>query len=302
MKLTENLVLQMRAMTEKLKITSASNEDWTIAGMQAHDDRLNQLHDMPLHLKLATSKATATTPSQEPKSFGDQHHRAKEIAPSGSPMKVATTFNKIKSSLLSKSTIPEVTIQDVEDTLLQIEIAAAKEPPLNSVSCCSPTHIASGESDSLLLSLLSTNVEPFYPAIQPEEQTTGSPTQVLGFAAVESTTPPPEIAASSHVLTCHQLKNTELATATSEATMRLRRRRCHFRSGCVYTRRPRCGSERPHRSFGAAADAEPHMDIGGQGHTMPPSPEDGGPTAHEIALANFIQLVTVPVQQPLLAP
>ena len=37
MKLAENLVLHMRAVTEKLKIASASNEDWTIAGLQAHD-------------------------------------------------------------------------------------------------------------------------------------------------------------------------------------------------------------------------------------------------------------------------
>jgi hypothetical protein len=143
----------------------------------------------------------------------------------------------------------------------KLRLLQRRNPPLISVSCCSPTHTTSGEYDPLLLSLPSTNVEPSCPAIQPEEQTIGSPAQVLGFAVVESTTPTPEItASSSHVLTCHQLKNTEKAKATSEATMRLRKR-SRFRPGCVYTRRPRYGPERPHRSFGAAADAEPHVDI-----------------------------------------
>lgn len=76
MKLVENLVLQSGAMTKELKIALASNDNCsgdvnqlTIAGMQAHDDRLNQLHDTPLHLKLARSEAEATTPSKEPKSL-----------------------------------------------------------------------------------------------------------------------------------------------------------------------------------------------------------------------------------------
>jgi hypothetical protein len=90
-------------------------------------------------------------------------------------MEVVTTFNKINSSSNGLAA-PEVTIQDVEDALLQIEIAAAKEPLLNYVSCCSPTHAAGGESDSLLLSPDSTNVEPSYPVIQPEKQTAGSST------------------------------------------------------------------------------------------------------------------------------
>jgi hypothetical protein len=260
MKLAENLVLQSGAMTKELKIALASNDNCsgdvnqlTIAGMQAHDDRLNQLHDTPLHLKLARSEVEATTPSKEPNSLRDEHHRPKEIAPSGSPVKLATTINKSA----------EVTIQDVEDALLQIEIAAAKEPLLSSVSCCSPTHAASGESDSLLVSLASTNVEPSCPAIQLEEQTTGSPAQMLGLGTVEATTPTLKIAPSSHDLTCHQLEDTELTKATSEATTRLTWRRCRFRQGCVYTRRPRYGSGRPRHDFGAAADAMPHMDIGG---------------------------------------
>jgi hypothetical protein len=84
----------------------------------------------------------SSSPSQESRSWGDQL-QPKEIAPSGSPMEVVTTFNKINSSSNGLAA-PEVTIQDVEDALLQIEIAAAKEPPLNSVSCCSPTHAAGG--------------------------------------------------------------------------------------------------------------------------------------------------------------
>ena len=147
-----------------------------------------------------------------------------------------TTFNKINYSSSNGSAIPEVTIQDVEDALLQIEIAAAKEPPLHSISCCSPTHDAGGESDSLLLSPISTNVEPSCPV---------------------------EIDASSPVLTCHQLEDTELAKATLEGATRLRLRRCRFHPGCVYTRRLCCGSAHPRRGFGAAARAEPCMDIGG---------------------------------------
>ena len=74
----------------------------------------------------------------------------KEFASSGSPVKVVTTINKSA----------EVTIQDIKDALHQIETAAAKEPPLSFVSCCSPTHATGGESDSLLLCSASTNVEP----------------------------------------------------------------------------------------------------------------------------------------------
>ena len=86
---------------------------------------------------IVRSEAATTTPSQEPKSLlGDEHHMLKEFAPSGSPVKVATTSNKINSSSFNRSAISEVTIQDVEDALLQLEIAAAKEPPLNFVSCC----------------------------------------------------------------------------------------------------------------------------------------------------------------------
>ena len=70
----------------------------------------------------------------------------------------------------------------------------------------------------------------------------------------------------------------------------------------MYTRRPRCESERPCRGFGVATGAEPGMDIGGHGHTSSPSLEGGGWTAREVALANFIQSVTKPVQQPLLPP
>jgi len=44
------------------------------------------------------------------------------------------------------------------------------------------------------------------------------------------------------------------------------------------------------------------MDIVRQGHTSPPLPEDGGQTAREVALANFIQSITKPIQQPLLPP
>ena len=44
------------------------------------------------------------------------------------------------------------------------------------------------------------------------------------------------------------------------------------------------------------------MDIVGQGHTSPPLPEDDGQTAREVALANFIQSITKPSQQPLLPP
>jgi len=52
MKLAENLVLQ----SKELKIASGGGNQVTIAGMQAHDDRLNQLHDTPLHLKLVSVK------------------------------------------------------------------------------------------------------------------------------------------------------------------------------------------------------------------------------------------------------
>jgi len=193
------------------------------------------------------NQATITEPSQEPKSWGDQLHRTKEIAPSDSPVKVATTFNKINSSS-NRSAKPEVTIQDVEDALLQIEIAAAKEPPLHPVSCCSPTHAAGGESDSLLLSPPSTNVEP---SCSVEIDTNVEPSCPL------------EIDASSPVLTCHQLEDTELAKATLEGATRLRLRRCRFHPGCVYTRSLCCGSAHPRRGFGAAARAEPCMDIGG---------------------------------------
>jgi hypothetical protein len=92
MKLAENLVLQIHAMTEKLKTSSTLNQDWsgvnqaTLDGMQAHDDTLNQLHDTSLYLKLAMSKAVASSPSQESRSWGDQL-QPKEIAPSGSPVK-----------------------------------------------------------------------------------------------------------------------------------------------------------------------------------------------------------------------
>jgi hypothetical protein len=95
-------------------------------------------------------------------------------------VKVVTTFNKINSSSFNNSAIPEVTIQDVEDALLQIKFVAAKEPPpLNYVSCCSPTHAASGESDSLLLPPASTNVEPSCPVIRLEKQKAGSSAQML---------------------------------------------------------------------------------------------------------------------------
>jgi hypothetical protein len=56
-------------MSEKLKIASTLNQDWsgvnqaTIASMQAYDDTLDQLHNTSLHLKLAMSKAVATSPS-----------------------------------------------------------------------------------------------------------------------------------------------------------------------------------------------------------------------------------------------
>lgn len=139
MKLAENLVLQTCAMIEELKIASVSNDHWssgmnqvTLAGMEAHDDKLNQLCDTSLHLRLAGSEAAAITPTQEPKNLGDQHQRPEEIAPSGPPVQVATTFNKSA----------KVTMQDVEDVLLQIEIATAKEPPIESrfllltYSCC----------------------------------------------------------------------------------------------------------------------------------------------------------------------
>jgi malate synthase len=119
MRLAENLVLQSGVVTEELKIALGSGNRVTIACMQAHDDRLNQLHDMPLHLKFVRSEAATPTPSQEPKSLlGDEHHRLKEIAPIGSLEKVATTINKSA----------EVTIQDIEDALRQIETAAAKDP------------------------------------------------------------------------------------------------------------------------------------------------------------------------------
>jgi hypothetical protein len=61
-------------MTEKLKTSSTLNQDWsgvnqaTLAGMQAHDGTLNQLHDMSLHLKLAMSKAMDSSPRQESRS------------------------------------------------------------------------------------------------------------------------------------------------------------------------------------------------------------------------------------------
>jgi hypothetical protein len=58
-----------------------------------------------------------------------------------------------------------------------------------------------------------------------------------------------EIDASSRVPTSHQLEDTELAKATLEGTMRFRLRRCRFRLGYVYTRRPRCESERPRRAL-----------------------------------------------------
>ena len=138
----------------------------------------------------------ATSPCQEPRSWGDQLHRPKDIAPSGSPVKVATTYNKINSSSFNRSAISEVTIQDIEDALLQLEIATAKESPLNYVSCCSPTHAAGGESDPLLLSPASTNAEPSCLVIQPEKQTTGSSAQMLRLEIVESTTPTLEIDAS----------------------------------------------------------------------------------------------------------
>ena len=206
--------------------------------------------------------AVATSPCQEPRSWGDQLHRPKEIAPSGSPVKVATTSNKINSSSFNRSAISEVTIQDVEDALLQLEIAAAKEPPLNYVSCCSPTHAAGGESDPLLLSPASTNAEPSYPVIQLEKQTTCSSAQMLRLETVESTTPTQDIDASSSALTSHQLEDT-LAKATLEGTTRFRLRRCHFRLGCVYTRCPCYESARPHRGFGDASSADPCMDIVG---------------------------------------
>ena len=158
---------------------------------------------------------------------------------------------------------------------------------MHSISCCSPTHDAGGESDSLLLSPISTNVEPSCPV---EIDTNVEPSCPL------------EIDASSPVLTCHQLEDTELAKATLEGATRLRLRRCRFRPGCVYTRRLCCGSEHPRRGFGAAAGAEPCMDIGGQEHTSPPSPEDAGQSARKVALANFIQSITKFVQQPLLPP
>jgi hypothetical protein len=158
---------------------------------------------------------------------------------------MATSSNKINSSSFNRSTIPEVTIQDVEDALLQIEIAAAKEPPLNSISCCSPTHAAGGESDPLLLSPASTNVEPSCPVLQPEKQTTSSSARMLRLESMESTTPTLDIDASSHVLTSHQLEDTELAKVTLEGTTRFRFRRCRFRLGCVYTRHPRCESKCP---------------------------------------------------------
>jgi hypothetical protein len=54
-----------------------------------------------------------------------------------------------------------------------------------------------------------------------------------------------EIDASSHVPTSHQLEDTKLEKATLEGTMRFRLRRCRFRPGYVYTRRPHCESKRP---------------------------------------------------------
>jgi hypothetical protein len=159
-----------------------------------------------------------------------------------------------------------------------------------------------GESDSLLLSPASTNVEPSCPIIQPEKQTTGSSAQMLRLETVESTAPTVEIDVSSRVPTNHQLEDAELAKSTLEGMIRFRLRRCHFRPGCVYTRRPRCESECPCRGFGAATGAEPGMDIGGHGHTSPPSSKGGGRTTREVALANFIQSVTKSIQQPLLPP
>jgi hypothetical protein len=158
------------------------------------------------------------------------------------------------------------------------------------------------ESDSLLLSPDSTNVEPSCPVIQPEKQTAGSSTQMLRLETVESTAPIVETDVSSRVPTNHQLEDAELAKPTLEGMTRFRLRRCRFRPGCVYTRRPRCESEHPCCGFGATTGAEPGMDIGGHGHTSPPSPEGGGQTAREVVLANFIQSVTKPVQQPLLPP
>ena len=55
-KLEKNLVLQSGAVIEELKIASGGGNQVTIAGMQAHDDRLNQFHDTPLHLKLNSVK------------------------------------------------------------------------------------------------------------------------------------------------------------------------------------------------------------------------------------------------------
>ena len=100
-------------MAEKLKIPSALNQDWS-----------------------GVNQATITEPSQEPKSWGDQLHRTKEIAPSDSPVKVATTFNKINYSSSNGSAIPEVTIQDVEDALLQIILLQLRNPH------CIPSHVA----------------------------------------------------------------------------------------------------------------------------------------------------------------
>ena len=197
--------------------------------MQAHDDTRSLLYDTSLHLKPAMSKVVATSPSQEPRNLGDQLHRPEEIAPNGSPVKVAATSNKINSSF-NRSAIPEVTIQGVEDALLQLESAAAKDPPLKSVSGCSHTDAAGGESDLLLVSLTSTNAEPSCPIMQSEIQRTGSSAQMLtpcsaGHKAlsetVESTTPTLEMDASSSVLISHQVEDTELTKATSEPTTRL---------------------------------------------------------------------------------
>ncbi|CAD6246095.1 unnamed protein product [Miscanthus lutarioriparius] len=200
-----------------------------------------------------------------------------------------------------QSAISEVTIQDVEDALLQLEIVVAKEPPLNSISCCSPTHATGGESDPLLLSSASTNAEPSCPIIQLEKQTIGSSAQMLRLETIESTTPTLEIDASSSSLTSHQLEDT-LAKVTLEGMTGFRLRRCRFRLGYVYTRCPRYESARPRRGFGAASGADPCMDIVGHGHTLPPLPEDDGHTTHEVVLANFIQSITKPIQQSLLCP
>ena len=45
-------------------------------------------------------------------------------------------------------------------------------------------------------------------------------------------------------------------------------------------------------AFGPPVDVVPHMDIGGQGHTMPPSSEDGGyAVVRELASARKLHLI-----------